>query len=413
MNRQRFGLLLLVAILVLSGALYLSTQRNRPPEAQGVAVMPELATGFNTVTAVTIRKGSATPSATLHKTGEQWTVAERADYPADVVKLRKLLLALRDAKILEEKTADPARFADIGVEDPSGTASAAAGAAPAAAPGTAAPASGTEVTVTSPAGSHSLIVGKPEGEGNFVRRPGENQSYTVEPEITVETEPRLWIDSSLIDVPAVQIQSLDVKPASGAGYVLHRVQAAAAASHGPNSGSTAGSGSTAAPEAAPPTASSFTLDSVPPGRKALDEHELAPAPTTLAGLTAEDVAPAGSVDFGQASQVAVTLTDGNVLTLIGTVAADKHWLEVKSTQDAGLTAKTEGRAYEIAGYRYDAIFKPVEQLLVPKEPPVKPAAAGGTAPKGGATPKSSTPPKASAVPAHASKKSAPPPAAAP
>ena len=29
--------------------------------------------------------------------------------------------------------------------------------------------------------------------------------------------------------------------------------------------------------------------------------------------------------------------------------------------------KTQGRAFEVAGYRYDAIFRPLEQLLVPKE----------------------------------------------
>jgi len=31
---------------------------------------------------------------TVHKAGNQWSVSERASYPADVVKLRKLLLSL-------------------------------------------------------------------------------------------------------------------------------------------------------------------------------------------------------------------------------------------------------------------------------------------------------------------------------
>ena len=31
--------------------------------------------------------------------------------------------------------------------------------------------------------------------------------------------------------------------------------------------------------------------------------------------------------------------------------------------------KRAGRAFELAGYRYDAIFRPLEQLLAPKEPP--------------------------------------------
>jgi hypothetical protein len=330
MTRQRFTLLLLAALVVITGALYVATQRNQPQETQGVALLPSLANDLNTVTAVLIRKGSATPTLTLHKTGEQWTVKERMGYPADVAKIRTLLLSLRDAKIVEEKTADPARFSTIGVEDP---------AAPTAL--------GAEVTVVAPGSKRAVIVGKPVGEGTFVRRVGENQTYSVEPAISLETEPRFWIDSRLLDVPVALIQSVDVKPATGAAYSIQRQN---------------------------PTDNTYRLDGVPAGRKAMDAPALAPGPTTFSGLTAEDVAPAGDIDFGQASQVVVTLTDGNIITLTGTVVAAKHWLEVKATKDAALTAKTQGRAVEIASYRYDAIFKPLEQLLVPKEQPAKPAA---------------------------------------
>ena len=340
MNRQRFTLLLIAALVIITGALYLAKERNQPQETQGVALLPSLANDLNTVTAVLVRKGSATPTLTLHKTGEQWTVAERADYPADVAKIRKLLLSLHDAKIIEEKTADPARFSTIGVEDP------AAGGPAAGGPATST-ALGAEVTVVAPGGKHAVIVGKPVGEGTFVRRVGENQAYSVEPAISIETEPRFWIDSRLLDVPVALIQSVDVKPAAGAAYSLHRLN---------------------------PADNTYSLDGVPAGRKALDAHALAPGPTTFSGLTAEDVAPAGGIDFGQASQVVVTLTDGNVITLTGTAIADKHWLEVKATKDAALTAKTQGRAVEIASYRYDALFKPLEQLLVPKEPPAGRAA---------------------------------------
>jgi hypothetical protein len=364
MSRQRFALLLIAALVVITGALYLAKERNQPQETQGVALLPSLANDLNTVTAVLVRKGSATPTLTLHKTGERWTVAERADYPADVAKIRKLLLSLRDAKIVEQKTADPARFSTIGVEDPA-----------AGEPATPT-ALGAEVTVVAPGRKYAVIVGKPVGEGTFVRRVGENQTYGVEPAISMETEPRFWIDSRLLDVPVALIQSVDVKPAAGAAYSLHRLN---------------------------PADNSYSLDGVPAARKALDAQALAPGPTTFSSLTAEDVAPAGNVDFGQASQVVVTLTDGNIITLTGTVNADKHWLEVKATKDAALTAKTQGRAVEIASYRYDAIFKPLEQLLVPKEQPAKPAA-----PRASPAPGASPAPKASsAASAHAKQTPAP------
>ena len=87
----------------------------------------------------------------------------------------------------------------------------------------------------------------------------------------------------------------------------------------------------------------------------------------------------GAIDFGRSSQAIVTLSDGIVLTLTGAVIADKHWLQVQASKDAALPAKAQGRAFEVASYRYDAIFKPLDQLLVPKETPAPKAAPAAAA----------------------------------
>ena len=160
-------------MLAISGALYLSTQRNVPRDARGGALLPGLAGELDSITALTVRRGSPTPTVTLQAQAGRWTVAERADYPADVAKLRKLLLALSDAKLVEEKTSNPASFPIIGVEDPASPA-----------------ASGAEIGFVAKDGKHSVIIGKPIGAGNFARRGGENTSYSVEPGISFEAEPR-------------------------------------------------------------------------------------------------------------------------------------------------------------------------------------------------------------------------------
>ncbi|HTB87005.1 MAG TPA: hypothetical protein VK743_03605, partial [Steroidobacteraceae bacterium] len=118
MSRQRFIALIVAALVAISTALYFSAQRNVSREVSGLPLLPSLAGELNTVSSLSVLKGSPTPVVTVHKQGEQWTVAERANYPADVPKLRKLLLALSDAKIREEKTSDPANYSIIGVEDP-------------------------------------------------------------------------------------------------------------------------------------------------------------------------------------------------------------------------------------------------------------------------------------------------------
>jgi Domain of unknown function (DUF4340) len=346
MNRQRLLYLALAALLVLGAAFLLNARRNVLHDEHDTLLLPSLAQNLNAVTGVTLRHGAAAPSVTLHKQGTQWSVAERNDYPVDVVKLRKLLLALSEAKIVEEKTADPAKFAGIGVDDPAQTG-----------------AIGTEVALTGLPAPSGIIVGKTAGQGNFVRRVGGNTSYVIEPALSIDATPAAWLDNRVLDVPSASIQSLEFKPAAGPGYVLHR----------------------ATPDGA------FALTAVPAGRKALDGAALTPSPNTLANLTAEDVAPAAGLDFTHADQVIVTLGDGGVLTLTGAADADKHWLQIKSSKDQSLNTKLDGRALSVAGYRYDSIFRPLDRLLEPLPPPApKPGAKSSTlphAPPGPPTPR--------------------------
>jgi hypothetical protein len=346
MSRQRFLWLLVTAMLVISVAFYLGTRRNTSGDSHGVSLLlPTLANELNSVTTVSVLKGGAAPAVTVHRAANQWTVAERGDYPADMAKVGKLLRALGDARIVEEKTSNPANFSIIGVEDPTQ-------------PG----ATGAEITVAAQDGTHAVIVGKPVADGSFARRSGEDKSFIVEPAISVDAEPRYWIDSRLTDVPVASIQSIEVKPAAGPGYTIHRVK---------------------------PDEGAFDLDGIPRGRKAIDSRALAPSSTVLSGLTADDVAAASDVDFSKSTQAIVTLSDGSVINVTGTPIGDKRWIQLKFSKDAALTTKTQGRAFEVAGYRYDAIFRPLDQLLVPKESPAsakktvpahKPAPGSPTAP---------------------------------
>jgi hypothetical protein len=376
MSRQQFTALLVAALVALSAAVYLSTQRNSSSEVHGQPLLPALPSELNAVTSLSVLKGSATPSVTIHKQGDEWTVAERANYPADVSKLRKLLLALSDAKILEQKTSDPANYSIIGVEDP-----------------TKAGATGAQIELVTKQGKQDLIVGKAAERGSFVRRAGEKSSYIVEPAISFEAEPRYWIDTRLLDLSADKIQSIQFKPGTGTGYTLRRVtepapkpatpatpakvQAGKSSSAAPASTAAApAAAGTPAPTPAAPPVSKFVLEGVPSGRQALDSSALTPSPTTFSNLADDDVAPVGSVDFSKPSIVTVTLSDGSVITLTGAVAGDKRWIQIAAPKDASLSAKTSGRAFEIANYRYDQIFKPLEQLLVAKPAPAAKPAAG-------------------------------------
>jgi hypothetical protein len=341
--------------------MYLSTQRYLPRDPHGTPLLPSLANELGSVTSMNIRKGSTTPVVTIHKQGEQWTVAQRANYPADVPKLRKLLQDLSDAKIREEKTSNPASYSIIGVEDPLQ-----AGAA------------GAEIEVVVQDGKHAVIVGKPVGAGNFVRRANEKTSFVVEPGISFETEPRYWIDTRLLDIPIAKITSIEVKPASTPGYTLRRTAKGGENAAAGKGASAPVNGAASAPVnggGSAPGNGDFALEGVPPTRTAAEPRILAPSPTAFSGLTAEDVAPAADIDFSKPSIVTLGMADGSSVTLTGTAIGDKRWVQVAAPADASLSARTRDRAFEIASYRFDGIFRPLEQLLVPKAPPpgAKPA----------------------------------------
>jgi hypothetical protein len=351
MTPRRLGWLALAALVAISAALWL---RGRTPGGIPTdgALIPGLAADLGSVTAVTIFKGKPEPIVSLERSGDAWTVAQRGHYPADVSKLRKLLIALGDATIRERKTRDPSNYAVLGVAD-----------------ARASGATGAEIDLATPQGSHAVVIGKATVGGNFARRVGEPQSVLVEPSISFETEPRFWIDPRIIDIPLGNITRLDVHPANGPAYALRRPAAPVR---------TATPQDTATPHAAPPPppppapatgggaeARNFELDAVPSGRKPVASALLSPSPLAFSGLTADDVSPAAGIDFSNPSKAVLTLSTGETVTITGAVVDGKHWIALASAPDAPPYAKLEGHAYELSADRYAEIFRPLEQLLEP------------------------------------------------
>ena len=99
----------LVAIVI---GLELSDS-NTSPAGAGDRLFSELREQINQLDKVTIdRPQTETDSeqTVIVKNDTGWAVDTRGGYPADVGKVREVLLALADAQILEEKTSNPERY---------------------------------------------------------------------------------------------------------------------------------------------------------------------------------------------------------------------------------------------------------------------------------------------------------------
>jgi hypothetical protein len=344
--------LIIAGGVLAGGGLWLASRHNADSSAEASGpVLPLKQTDVNAVTRLRIFKGDGSHT-TLNREATRWLVGERA-YPADTGQVRKLLLDLAALQIEEQKTSDPALYAKLGVEDPRGAQSGSTG-----------------LDIELNARTLSLIVGKTSGTGSvFVRLAGAPQSLLASPQLTPDADPRHWLDRSILDIAPDQIVAIDLKVPGGADYSIKR------------SGAAGGSG--------------YVVTPLPKGRELSDPSAPAAQAGALTGLQLDDVRKAGTL---AASARAIFQTgDGLTLTLAGLEQGATRYLTVIASANApaaqqraqGINNRLGGWEFEVPGYRYDGIFRPLEQLLKPKPAPAPPAAPKASAAPGKVTPQQS------------------------
>jgi hypothetical protein len=299
------------------------------------------------VTTVSLKKGDAT-HATLKKDGTQWSVGER-DWPADVTKVRKLLLDLGSLNIVEEKTRLPANYPQLGVEDVSS-----------------AKAAGTLVDVVTPARTWALIIGKSSGaKSGYVRVAGTPQSLLAAPLLSVEADPKMWLETDLIDLPAARVREVEEHPAQGSPFTASREKK---------------------------EQTNFTVSPLPKGRKLTGPGAADSMGSALSALTLEDVRKADPATNAQASHAVFRTFDGLEVDLAGRkdgthplIAISVRSTEAPTAAEAQkLDARFKGWEFEVPDYKYAAIFMPLDELLQkPPEPATKTASSKGPAGKKG------------------------------
>ena len=328
MTPRRLVLLFAIGFLVIVLAVWLSSKRHLDrATSAGDLVLPGLEKGLNSISEVTLVKGDATKT-TLKKGDTQWTVGERG-YAADSGKVRKLLLDLASLNVVEEKTRTPENFPQLGVEDVNSP-----------------KASGTRVDAVTPAKTYSIIVGKSSSaKSGYVRVVNSEQSLLAAPALSVDADPRRWLDKNFLDVQQEKIKEFDIKPADGPGYSAAR----------PSKDQT-----------------DFTVTGIPKGRELSNPTAADPIAGSLANLQLEDVqhttehaatAPESKTAAPPGLAHATFKTfDGQQYEITGHKEGNRTLIAVTASI-ADENKRLQGWEFEVPAYQYDAIFRPLEDLL--------------------------------------------------
>ncbi|WP_421994449.1 DUF4340 domain-containing protein [Roseococcus sp.] len=211
----RRGLLLLggAAVATFAGAYLLKPQN----ESEGVFVpgtlaFPGLAARLGTAMRIEItRHGQAV---TLMRDGDAWRIEQMAGYPARGERIREMLTGLTELRLVEERTSDPARHADIGVDDPAREGSTAAR---------------LRVLDGQSGVIAELILGRRRvrTQGNvpeaiYVRRPDEQRSWLAEGRVLADADPSLWINRDMASLAPERLRRIDIARSGEPALALAR-----------------------------------------------------------------------------------------------------------------------------------------------------------------------------------------------
>jgi hypothetical protein len=361
MTAHRLRILGVATLLAVLGAFWISSTHNRTKTGDsGQALYPPLKGKLTSATRIRIYRAGDELIADLNRDHEDWHVANRNGYAADGAKVRKLLLDIEQARIDEQKTSNAANYPTLGVADVSDKA-----------------ATGVRIEIEGLPTPVNLIVGKSNvaDHTTFVRRTGEAPSWLVNVGMEVPSSTGEWLRKDILDVGADRIQQATIAITGEPAYTATK-----------NSR----------------TDANFTVAGIPKGRELNTPSAADGVATAVVGLELNDVKPAAEVSSEKPVARTVFHTfDGLVLAVNGAKQSDKYYITLEPAFDGALAqrfhveteAATEKRtdtkavdpnvkveeevksldsklrpwAFEVARYKYDAIFKPLDQLLKKKE----------------------------------------------
>ncbi len=216
----------------------------------------------------------------VRETGDRWSAAERFGYTVDGKRVRDLVVALADMRLIEAKTKMPDRYGRIQVEDVK-----------------AKDAKSRLLRLESADGKvlaealigkeHHRLTGS-QSEGTYLRRPGEAQAWLASGGVRIEPKVVDWLDKQVVDLGADSLRRIEIRPDGGQAYVVARAAEGGA----------------------------LGFEGLAEGEKPKKDANLDRLASAFAAITFDDVKPRKELSWPSAHQTAIATTfDGVELTV--------------------------------------------------------------------------------------------------
>ena len=284
---------------------------------------------------------------TIEKHGDTWGLADRGGYVVQASKLRGMLTALTELRLVEQRTSDPEQFNRLGLEDPNGK-------------------TGTSnlLRVLDASGKPivTLVVGhrRVRTQGNvpeqvYVRRTDDNQTWLAEGSLQVDADPQLWLERDIMNIDHARIANVAV-------------------THGDETLELARDGQKLALKA-------------PAEHPPLDDYKMDDIDRGLELLTFQDVQTDKDAVGDKVGQSVYTTSDGLAVTATVFKGEKDIWARFAATgsdktkdEADKLNARLAGWTYQLGAWKQKALVPSLDDLKA-APPPEKPAEPPPEAPK--------------------------------
>lgn len=206
---RTLAILIALTIAVIAGIF--ATKDGGVPSAPqagaraGDKVFPQLSQQINDVTRVTVATDGG--KTVIEQQDGQWVLPDKANFPADIGKVRQIMLGMVDLHRIEPKTRNPELFPQLGLIDPK--------------PG-AEDSRSVELADSSGSVKASLLIGKEKPAAGTTRRSeyyvrvgDEEQAWLAEGNVPVPRAANEWLNPQLINIEQKRLASLEVRHSDG------------------------------------------------------------------------------------------------------------------------------------------------------------------------------------------------------